>query len=480
MPCLPVVSIGNVEGVFVGGIGVTGSLPRYFVARADAPEPVLGQAPPAIMQIIDSFLTGGRHRAETEHIVGVDALGNLQICSMSEARQFDELLQNQMTFNEISADGRRRMLCVSRFYLFALQLLEQPGDSPGINDPVYLYGKLFGVYPDAPNSLAVEGQLTVTRADILSGIVEGEKYGFTYAAGSNYSSMPTRCFHLMVPGDSESELNRGAGIVVVYPLPTAELAAADSANESVTKQMLFDILQSLKKDIKTNNLKSGLSKVDLPVPSRHCLESDLQARGYVIKGNTAIRKVPGVGPFDGVLESLFGKLVRDKLDLPPEGSLSEFMELARLALKETLGWPPERTKTTARLCRLASMEEIERASKCNVPTPVRQSKTPRGSAKGDDSAQRCVPTVQSQGNAPANRGVPNWMKDFMSAHKSNSAATTTSTTSQNGKRRPPEKVDWMKDFDDPGIESNQSQPQSKTQPQPERADIKPDWMKDFQ
>lgn len=462
-------------------------LPRYFVARSGAPDNSGVQAP--IMQIIDSFLVGGRHLSEMDCVVGVDAAGDLQICGMASARQFDEVMQGQLTYNELSARAGRRILSVgSRLYLFALQLLEQPGDSPGLNDPVYLYGKLFGIFPEAPNSLGIEGQLTVTRADILQGIADGDKYGFTYAAGTNHSQLPTRCLHFMVPGDNDSELQRGAGAVIVYPLPTAELAANDPSNEMTIKQIVFDILQSLKKDLEANNVRSKLSKLDLPVPSRSALEASLEARGYGIKGNTAVRKmpVPGVNNpiMDGVLEHLYGKITRDKLELPPEGTLDDFVELAGMAMKSISGWPPERCRLLARLSRSATAEEIARASQSIDPAPraARTPQRPSSNVRSNEFNQAASPPRQ----VAANPGPAAWMKDFMSNHQAGAAATITPSGIRGSNLAPqkqagpkskpaePSKAEWMDDF----APAKEEIKHNKTKQ--EENESKPDWMGDFQ
>lgn len=452
------------------------SLPRYFVARSGG-EDELPSPPAPIMQFIDSFIVGGRHFAEMDCAVGVDALGDLQLYSMSRARQLDQDLQAQLTFSELSAGAGRRLLSLSRFYMFALQLLEQPGDSPGLNDPVYLYGKLYGTFPEAPNTVAIEGQLTVTRADILNGIAEGEKHSFTYAAGTNHSTLPTRCLHLMVPADNDSELQRGAGVVLVYPLPTAELAAADPSNELTIKQIVFDTVQALKKDIDKNKVRSKLSKVDLPVPSRRALEMDLESRGYLIKGNMAVRKLPVSGPFDGILESIYGKITGDKLELPPEGSLKDFIDIAALAMQSVSGWPPERCKALNRLCRRASAEEIARACQSvEAAAPVRQIKTPKTSSAAEPQKQAA--RTEARQSSPASQGPPSWMRDFMSNHKAAGKATITPSTSQETVSKRKEQTgktsNWMNDFNAPEDEIKQH----KTKP--EKNDSKPDWMSDFQ
>ncbi len=464
-------------------------LPRYFVPRSGPLEQASGEPPP-IMQIIDSFLIGASHLVEMDCVVGVDALGDLQMCGRSAVSQMDEILQGQLTFNELSCQSGRRILSLTRFYLFAMQLLEQPGDSPGINDPIYLYGKLFGLFPNAANTVGVEGQLTVTRADVLHGIAESARYGFTYAVGTNHSALATRCFHFLAPGDNESDLNKGAGVVIVYPLPTAELAATDPSNELTVKQMLFDVLQSLKKDLQANNVQSKLSNLELPIPSRQSLEMNLEARGYKVKGNLARRAMSassGSGPLDNVLSNLYGKLSRDRLDLPPEGSLDDFLEITRKTIQSIKGWPPEKNKVLARLCRTATPDEIARASQTIESETVKVSKTPQRPASMVKNDELSRPFVRR--DAPVvNAGPPDWMKDFMKAHmqsssvitqfhqnaKSNAASAQSQNSSPKKENTLAGNSDWVKDFDSTISEIKND----KTKPEENKK--APDWMADFQ
>lgn len=481
---------------------MSGSLPRYFVARGGAQAPESAEVAP-ILQIIDSFIVGGRHISEMDCVVGVDAGGDLQICGPADVRGMDEVLQGQLAFNELSATAGRRLLSVSKFHLFACQLVEQPGDSPGINDPVYLYGKLFGPFPESGFN-GIEGQLTVTRADILSGMIEGSKYGFTYAVGTNHAVLPTKCHHFMVPCDNDADLARGAGVVIVYPLPTAELAANDPSNEMTTKQILFDILQSLQKDLLKNNIHSRFSDVQLPVPSMSALRYNLEQRGYAIKGNTAVKKLPvkGVGDpiVDGVLDHLYGKITKDKLDLPREGSVNDFMDVAKFAMQSISGWPPQRCKLVAGLSRVASPEEIARASQSFYHDAARCEKTPQRPFQVANSAAKVdfAQNVSMEKKPISNPGPPTWTKDFTKNHSSvnppiltpsvfpgeqkfeskNVTTPAKSNSPQGGssenRKGAAQKPGWMDDFSGgkPEIKDNKTKQ--------DENESKPDWMADFQ
>src|SRR5262249_32282812 len=149
-------------------------------------------------------------------------------------------------------------------------------------------------------------------------------------------------FHLLLPGDREDEIRRGAGIVLAYPLLPPELTLNDVSNELVVSQLLYDILVSLKEDLEREQIVHPLRSIVLPVPSRTTLERQLISQGYEIKGGTAVKKAESGGGFQGLLATVFGQFMSDRLDLPPEGGTDDFLNLAVTTLNTLPGWPSPR------------------------------------------------------------------------------------------------------------------------------------------
>lgn len=319
------------------------TLPRYFVGRADAQSTgsPLSESPPTA-HVIDSFFIGNRNIQEREWVISLDCLGGLQALPGKRLDSLPASAQSELAYHELSGSGRGRLLEVAEVFLFNLQLLEQPAGGPGFNDPVYLYGTLYGPYPAAEDSQAggIEGQLTVTRGDMLHGLVQGAVHAFRYAKSSVESGPALRCFHLMLPGGTDEDIRRGSAIVLAYPLLPVELIATDVSNEFVVSQLLYDLLSALKEDLTREQIENPLRSMVLPVPNRFLLEQELQRQGYSIKGDTATKETGSGKGFQGFLSAVFGSLMSDRLELPPEGEVDEFLEIARLTLNALPGWPP--------------------------------------------------------------------------------------------------------------------------------------------
>src|SRR5687767_10466413 len=119
------------------------SLPRYFVSRAyeqNAPPALPEVFPPA--HAIDSLFLASRNLGERELIVAINETGGLQVLSGENRAQFPPHLQAELAYNEL-AGARQRVIDAAELYLFELELMEQPVEAPGINDPIYLYGTLY-------------------------------------------------------------------------------------------------------------------------------------------------------------------------------------------------------------------------------------------------------------------------------------------------------------------------------------------------
>jgi hypothetical protein len=466
------------------------SIPRYFVSRSGAEgasRPLKGTLQPA--HVVDCFLLGNRHLAEREWIVATDELGNLLALPDEDRGDLSGSIQTELACHEISSPRRKRLIEASQLFLFNLQLLEQPAQSPGLDDPVYLYGTLFGPYPAADGKPpgGIEGQLTVTRVDLLDGLAQAAEYAFRYTAASGDSGEARRCFHLLLPADREEEIERGSGIVLAYPLLPPELLLYDIGNEIVVSQLLYDILSALKEDLAREQIHHPLRSQTLPVPSRSTLEQQLEVQGYEIKGNTAIKKsAPGEG-FQGFLASVFGALMNDRLELPPEGEVDDFMELARHTLNALTGFPSSRTVALRRRVKdaLPVADRHSHHGRASSSPPIR---TPAISSPLPPQ-QRTQRGVAAPGSGPAPRGgapahavgrrdePPEWMQDFIAAHHppGGPAPRLTSTglipTAAKQTRKPPE---WMQDFDRPTT----TKPACPSKP-PDPA-VDPEWMNDFE
>lgn len=432
-------------------------VPRYFICRDAAGVPAAAPdegMPPA--HLLDSFFVGHRHLEERRWAVAVDGLGYLRALPCEDRRLLPAGLRSEFAFHEMSGGQPPRLLEAVDVFLFNLQLLEQPAGSPGWNDPVYLYGTLYGPLPAGTDGhpAGVEGQLMVTRGDVLDGLARGAGHAFRYTGLGGTDDQVSRCFHAMLPGGDEEDLRRGEGVVVAYPLLPAELSAADASNEVVVEHLLYDLLGELKEDLTREQTEHPLRTMVLPVPDREALERQLQAQGYAVKGDRAVKKAEKGEGFRGVLASVFGALMSDELELPPEGGVDEFLSIARHTLASAPGWPSPRGVALQNCVKAAP---ARRGGLPATPPPIR---TERPSAPRRPARRTARPD-----------GPPAWMRDFIAAHREPGAPPPRLTsTAPRGRKEP----GWLKDFEESPAEPAEGAAKKK------RTKVKPEWMKDFE
>lgn len=468
--------------------------PRYFVARGDAPEPVRAVDPVSSIHALDSFFVGGRHVSEREYVVTVDQGGDLNLLPGENKSIFPAELQSELSYSDMIGSGGR-LLDSIEFYIFNVQLLEQPGNAPGLNDPVYLYGTLYGPFPSDANHhhqpSGLEGQLTVTRGDLLEGLIQSAKHPFGYSPDSGASG---RSLNITLAGDREEEIARGAGIVMAYPMLPGDMVQTNPANELVVTQMLYDVLSGLRQDMIAEKVSSPLCKMTLPVPNRMLVEEQLKLRGYTIEGNTAVIKTTVTQGFQGFLASAFGSIMKDKLDLPPEGTLNEFLEIAEKALKTFRGWPPKRIWALQQRIVPATADIRMRAARHTTPAePPRVVRTPAPPPPVQATHNHSV-SKQRNADGP----MANWMKDFVDSHKkpgapeprlssysqpgtSGNKPSTKPVSQGSATAKPKVKAEWMEDFEEPATPKKGKSPVEKERVKESSApQSKPDWMKDFE
>jgi hypothetical protein len=457
------------EESFLGGRGLMTQhlFPRYFIGRSNAlpQDNSSGEVLPPD-HIIDSFFIGGRHLVERELAIGVDCLGNLRAMPLDDFDMFPVTARTELAYHDMSGGGQRRMLEATEFSLFRLELLEQPAGTPGWNDPVYLYGTLYGPWPssDRKHAAGIEGQLTITRGDLLEGMVRGSGHAFRYAGSDGKGGQDVRCFHLLLPGGREDEIRGGSGIVLAYPLLPAELTLTDVSNELVVSQLLYDVLVALKEDLEREQIVHPLRSIVLPVPSREILERQLMSQGYEIKGDAAVKKAEAGGGFQGILATVFGPFMSDRLELPPEGEPDEFLDLAVTTLNTLSGWPSPRI-AALRSCVKPVPAEAYRNALTRRAAPAPQIRVPQPHMIQRPAQLRPVRLVNE---------TPDWMRDFIAAHREPGAPPPrlTSTSAPNLKSKAQE-LEWMKDFTPESADKHRKQDKSESQ-------TKPEWLDDFE
>jgi hypothetical protein len=213
----------------------------------------------------------------------------------------------------------------------------------------------------------------------------------------------------------------------------------------------------------------------LPVPNRMTLEQQLMAKGYEIKGDTAIKKMEARGGFQGFLAAVFGSFMSERLELPPECEVDDFLNLAANTLSALPGWPSPRIEALRSCVKLVPAEVYRNAAtRRHISLP--QIKTPQPGLVRQRAKARPV----SSGNEPRE-----WMQDFISANRqpdgppprlTSTALLKRNSSSPTKAESRAQKQEWMKDF------APQAPPAADKNRKPDKSEMqtKPEWKDDFE
>ena len=420
-------------------------IPRYFVqaaATAESAERRAGDSS-GIVRVQDLFRLGSHDVADREWVVGAHPDGSLDLVAVEDRGALVGDLQAHLSYHEIASGGRARRIAAEQLFLVGVQLVEQPADSPVLNAPVYLYGRMSGPFPRPPGAeLPVcDGQLTVTRADVLAGLGEGEPYAFRYPSAPG-AGPAGRGFHLLLPGGRVEEIEAGQSIVLAYPALDPERAAFDASNEALTVRILYDLLRGFQEELERAG-KAPFCRV--PVPSRAEYVAQLVADGWSVKGDRAIRMPKPRNLVGAVLGRLFR---RETMTLAPTGTTEDFFAAARLALQSLDGWPDARWRALQ--------------SRLGAAGSASPRAAPLATAGALPGPQRPLPPRAQRPRRD------DWMKDFINAHSTPGKSPPRITFSA-PRAKPAASADWRSDFAaGPG-----------TPPEKPR-EVRPEWMEDFE
>jgi hypothetical protein len=439
--------------------------PRYFVPHATSPAESLPLDLSALVHAVDAFRLAGPS-GEREWLVCTDITGDLVCVPAEEREHLPASTRAQFTHHELVSGRTPRRIVAPALFVLSVELVEHPADAQGVNDPVYLYGSLAGPWPGA-ESQRVPGQLTVTRGDLLAGLVHGAPDALHYAHDPE-SRLPPRAYHALLPGDRPEHIAQGEGLVLAYPAVPLDLQTRHAGNGPLVATLLHEVLETLQLSARAHGGPRPLAELELPVPSRLLAVAELESRGYEVKGDVAIlrRNHPGL------VNRLAEWLRPEKLPVPREAGTPEFLDLARQALGVLPGWPSETER---------ALRSRVRAGPGTAPSPTPHPSSPLRPAPTPAASAPLPPRAP-----PAPARPSDWMQDFLDAHArpgGNQPRITRSRAAVASPRpAPPPKdtsADWMKDF-----ASAPAPPAAAPRPKPatsasEQAP-KPDWMSDFE
>ncbi len=400
------------------------AFPVFFAAHEVTPgESREAHAP---LSILDVFvLDDGAEAAEVA--VGVDPQGTLALHAVGTLAGSAALAFNEM------ARGVPRGIRAKALWLFAFDMWQALPDAPGVNDPIELHGTLFGPFPRADGRvLAQEGHIVATRADALAGLVDGTRRAFVFA--SDALGAMARCAHVMVPADREQAIAAGEGLVLMYPLGGAVMDLEDAANELIVAALYYELLTALECEHPPTHGEP------LPVPDRAALVAALEAEGFEIDGDEAVRRDP-----TRFMGGLFGG--RDRREVPPEGTIEGYAGRAAAALATLSDWPSTRSR--------ALFGRVSDDGRQRVAGVGARAAIPSRAVTGTGTWQPPPPAVIPPAHAPIKRASrSDWMRDFDRASgppgpapraESRPRAAPKPAAPTGGKTA--KKPDWMKDFE---------------------------------
>ena len=299
--------------------------------------------------------------ARKEVVIGVDALGEIKVSTEPSHPALSPVARTELSVHQLLMPPRSRAIEASELYVLDLEVVEQLADTPGRNDPLFLYGTLFGVSTSPHRS--ANGQLMLTRADLLHGFVAARPWAFRYANQS--------CFHALIPAGSDDDVRAGEAVVLAYSLPPPEAWDGVPANDGFVRHLLGDVLSAMKED----------------------LEREERGRG--------------------LLARLFTQPHAKQLELSPSLDTDGYFDIASRALGLFDAWPAPRTLELQRRAKAAVMQRVSapiaqpfNSVNVTAPTPQR----PSSDWVQDFLQQHRKPGVTPHVTSPKSR--PDWMKDF--------------------------------------------------------------------
>lgn len=322
----------------------------FTPAEAAEPLPPLEHA----RAIVDRFAV--RHCGWPLDNVWLGALDDAgRLHAIPSGRALPEPLQ--LAVSAATLAGPPRVLEAPRVYLFALGRAQPLGDVPGFDDPVALQGTLFGPFALDPAAAQAprrcRGSLCASRADVLDGLRQAARFAF--------HAPDARCHHLVLAAPEED------APVLVYPLPPAAAAPVD--NTGVTAALAYDALCALQRELRREDVEGAFPGTALPAPA----------------GREAPRR--------GWLERLRRAFVRRDDELPPEGSLDDFLRLAALAVDELPGGVSARAREARR-----RVQVMEARWPDDDPYALERINNPDGGAVEGDVIRVPVEQVRKGGN----------------------------------------------------------------------------------
>jgi hypothetical protein len=335
---------------------------------------------------------------ETRLVIGLDRGRVIRVVAMPA--ELGAHARAQLAFHE----ARRpwQVIHADELYVLDVQAVEKQPDTPGADDPLFLYGVLRGPYPEAlaHGVSGIEGQLATTRGELLDGLAVGIERAFVYEAGR----CGTSCTHAMLPIEISGAAKRS--VVLAFALvPMGE----DGSNELIAGELIADVLGAMRED-----LGDDLADDPVPVLDRALRERELVAAGWTIKGEIAVH-----AGGKGRLASLFAPSRKQRL---PRDRARRVRTLDRGAARPS-AWlagagaarvaPPARTHARATASARATADATPAAPRTRATADA---------APADPTARATADAAPADSTAPAAAGAADPTRPPPTAGRATAAA----------------------------------------------------------
>lgn len=423
--------------------------------------------------------------AELAAVIGC-LKGDLELVVGDQIGALPEELQAQIRAADVSRRGVFRAITARELYVAALDAVDQDMRVAGLNDALHLYVRMQAQAAPGGGAmrtvgLSQAGQLTIGRLDLLRAFLDGAEHVFQSSADAG-----AHVYHLMLPAAPLAEIERGSGIVLVYPiLDPLVLNSVD--NSFVVMRIAYDLLVRLQQDMLGEQHGHAFGSAQLPVPSRRRLEAELQADGYAIVGDTAEQQAQPRA--DGQASSLLQRLrslaqqwSAPRIALPPQARPEDYLRLIGgvlpaistpedLAVAEALARLVEARASPAHGRSAPPLVGPRQPVQPSVPSspPARQSAA-RPTTKHSWSQDFAAPPAPQ----PAS-GAAWWEQQGATAYTGETQKLTPADATAHAAQLLSSKDDWMQDF------LAEQGAQAQRAPGPQRAAAQParSWSSDF-
>ncbi|MBI5497744.1 MAG: hypothetical protein HY904_22245 [Deltaproteobacteria bacterium] len=347
--------------------------PRFF---APSGPPVAIPPPPAQARVVDRFLY------EREPWVSrLDDAGHLHATREDAVRARGGDVVRLLNAHELA--GAARTFRIRGIWLAQFTAIETTLDTPGINDSIELRGRLHGPFPSG-QPFSWPGRLTVTRAELLDGLVRGLAHAFRVSLSATAEESVVGA--VLPGGDLAATVDRH-GVILAYPCGGDDTWAA-AGNQAQVRQFFYALLDQMRAEQAAERPRR-LAAAQVPAPDQAWMEARYRERGYRVQNGTAVRKRSG----------MVGRFFPERVAVAAQGTARDFAVLSQVALGEAEGWPSARCRALAPLVEAAVVRwtpdlpdgvELVPGQEVTVDRDALVSARPKKAVPGEDRNARVV------------------------------------------------------------------------------------------